>query len=105
MKVIFEDHLGQTTEVNSESGVSLMRVAVDNGIDGIVAECGGTCSCATCHCYVDEAWMTSLETLDPMENRILEGVIDRRPNSRLSCQIKLHKGLDGLKVVLPESQY
>lgn len=105
MKVIFEDASGRLTEVQTDSGASLMRAAVDGGVEGIVAECGGTCSCATCHCFVGEAWLGKLDEMSPSENRLLEGVLDRRPNSRLSCQIKLRADLDGLQVTLPESQY
>ena len=74
-------------------------------IDGVLAECGGSCSCATCHCYVDEAWFEKVGEADGTEKIMLEMAIDPQPTSRLSCQIKVTEELDGLVVRLPESQY
>jgi 2Fe-2S ferredoxin len=91
--------------VETDVGVSVMQAAVDNGIDGILAECGGCCSCATCHCFVDEAWVGHLPEPDVMEKGLLKCVSEPRPNSRLSCQIEITEQLDGLVVRLPESQF
>ena len=96
---------GAINEIEVESGTSVMQGAVDNMIDGIVAECGGSCSCATCHCYVDEAWVSKIPPASEMEKDMLECVLEPQENSRLSCQIKVTDDLDGLVVRLPESQF
>jgi 2Fe-2S ferredoxin len=86
-------------------GDSVMQVATGHGIDGIVAECGGNAMCATCHVYVDEGWLARLAAMSTEENELLDGVAaERRPNSRLSCQIKVTPELDGLVVRLPDRQ-
>jgi 2Fe-2S ferredoxin len=85
---------------------SLMRAALEAGIDGIKADCGGTMSCATCHVIVDAAWAARLPPPTPDEDAMLEmTAAPRRPTSRLSCQIALDDDLDGLTVTLPETQY
>lgn len=81
-----------------------METAIDNDIAGIIAECGGACSCATCHVYVDSAWLPKLPPPEPIEDGMLDCVLDRRPNSRLSCQIRLRDELDGITVNVPDSQ-
>jgi len=103
--VTYISHDGSNYEVQVPSGTSVMSGAVDNMIDGIVGECGGSCSCATCHCYVDEAWLGKLKPADGMEKDMLECVLEPRPNSRLSCQIVVAADLDGLVIRLPESQF
>src|SRR3954451_24418204 len=86
-------------------GDSVMQLATGHGIDGIVAECGGHAMCATCHVYVDEGWLPLLAAMSDEENELLDGVAaERRPNSRLSCQIKITPELDGLVVRLPDRQ-
>jgi 2Fe-2S ferredoxin len=82
-----------------------MRVAVDAGIPGIVAECGGSCACATCHVYVDPAWTARLPPPNEGERAMLEAVAKMQSTSRLSCQLEIDEQLDGLTVLLPESQY
>ena len=104
-QVTFVNHDGNSFEVDVAPGTSVMQAAVDNMIDGIVGECGGSCSCATCHCYVDEAWVARLPAASGMEKDMLECVLEPRPNSRLSCQIVVTDALDGLVVRLPESQF
>ncbi len=101
----FINHDGSEADVHVASGTSVMQAAVDNGISGIVADCGGACSCATCHCYIDEAWMKKTGDADETEAQMLEFVMEPRPNSRLSCQIMVDDDLDGLVVRLPASQY
>ncbi len=96
---------GAINEIEVASGSSVMQGAVDNMIDGIVAECGGSCSCATCHCYVDDAWIEKVPAPSEMEKDMLECVLEPQPNSRLSCQIEVTDDLDGLVVRLPESQF
>lgn len=103
--VKYISHDGNSIEVEVAPGTSVMQAAVDNMIDGIVGECGGSCSCATCHCYVDEAWVSRLPAAGGMEKDMLECVLEPRPNSRLSCQIVVTDALDGLVIRLPESQF
>lgn len=96
---------GQSTTVDVPEGWSLMQAATANGIDGILGECGGSCACATCHCYVDELLASVLPAPSAGELDMLENVAaERRPNSRLSCQIKASAALNGGRVTLPECQ-
>ncbi len=99
------DGAEQTAEV--PVGENVMRGALYNGVDGIVGECGGGLSCATCHCYVDEAWVAAVGgPSSQAEEELLESAATEvRPNSRLSCQIELTGALDGLVVHTPETQY
>jgi 2Fe-2S ferredoxin len=103
-KVTFIQPDGTVSEVEALSGDSIMETAIDNDVRGIVAECGGACSCATCHVYVDDAWLSKLPAPDALEDGMLDCVIDRRPNSRLSCQIRVSDDIDGISVSVPESQ-
>lgn len=103
-KVTFFQPDGSSTQVQGLSGDSVMETAIDNDIPGIIAECGGACSCATCHVYVDEAWADRLPEPDPLEDGMLDCVLDRRPTSRLSCQIRLTDELDGILVTVPDAQ-
>ncbi|WP_461521508.1 2Fe-2S iron-sulfur cluster-binding protein [Porticoccus sp.] len=96
---------GAEYEIDVPVGHTVMQGAVDNMIDGILAECGGVCSCATCHCYVDEAWYERVGEPQGAEKMMLEMVVEPEPTSRLSCQIKVTEELDGLVVRLPPSQY
>ena len=96
---------GTETTVEAKEGMSVMQTAVNNGVDGIVAECGGACSCATCHVYVDQEWFDKLPEAQSMEKEMLDFVMSPQPTSRLSCQIKVTAELDGLVVNTPESQY
>lgn len=86
-------------------GTSVMQIATSAGVSGIVAECGGSAMCATCHVYVDPAWVERLPEPLPNELEMLECTASERlPNSRLSCQIKLSASLDGISVRIPERQ-
>ena len=96
---------GTETVVDAKEGMSVMQTAVNNGVDGIVAECGGACSCATCHVHVEEEWFDKLPEVQNMEKEMLDFVMSPQPTSRLSCQIKVTAELDGLVVHTPESQY
>ena len=97
---------GTRHELAGRAGQSLMRTAVDAGLEGIKADCGGVMSCATCHVYVDAAWASRLPPPGSDESAMLEmTAAERRPTSRLSCQIKLTPALDGLTVELPATQY
>jgi 2Fe-2S ferredoxin len=87
------------------AGWSLMEGAVKNLVPGIDADCGGACACATCHVYVDPAWLDKLPPKQEMEETMLDFAQDVRPNSRLSCQITVTPALDGLVVRTPKSQH
>ncbi len=103
-KINFVDHSGETRTVDADVGSTVMEVAIRNAIPGIEAECGGACACATCHVYVDDAWMEKVGAPTPMEEDMLDFGYDIKPNSRLSCQIKISDALDGLVVITPERQ-
>lgn len=104
-KITYIEHDGREHVVEVSKGMSLMEGAIHNDIEGIEAECGGCCSCATCHVYVDKAWVNRLPPVGENEDAMLEGTAaDRLPNSRLSCQIPITDELDGLVVRLPEFQ-
>ncbi len=85
-------------------GGTVMRGAVDNAVQGIIGDCGGACSCATCHVYVDPAWFDKVGEIGPTEAVLLEEVCDPQTNSRLGCQIRITEELDGLVVRLPIKQ-
>ena len=95
---------GTSRTVDAEIGSTVMEAAIKQGVPGIEAECGGACACATCHVYVDEAWKEKVGSPSPMEEDMLDFGFDVRPNSRLSCQIKVSDELDGLIVSTPERQ-
>jgi 2Fe-2S ferredoxin len=103
-KINFVDHSGETRSIDAEIGSTVMEAAIRNAIPGIEAECGGACACATCHVYVDEAWQERVGAPTPMEEDMLDFGYDIKPNSRLSCQIKVTEALDGLVIVTPERQ-
>jgi ferredoxin, 2Fe-2S len=97
---------GSVRELHARTGQSLMRAAVQDGVDEIAADCGGCLTCATCHVYVDATWFARLPPADADETAMLEmTAAEHRPTSRLSCQIALTPALDGLRVELPERQY
>ncbi len=104
-RVTYIDTAGKETTLDIAVGTSVMQAAVFNGIDGIVAECGGSCMCATCHVYVREDQLARCPPMQPDEDAMLEGTASpRRPNSRLSCQLVVSPEMDGLVVNLPETQ-
>lgn len=104
-QIIFIHPDGREQPVQAAEGASVMQAATGAGIAGIVAECGGSAMCATCHVYVEPAWLQRLEPPLANELEMLECTADeRRPESRLSCQIKLGAALDGLVLRLPERQ-
>ena len=106
-KVTYIEHNGTTHEIEVPTGENVMRGALYNNVEGIVGECGGALSCATCHCYVDEAWMDKVggPSSDTESELLEQASAEVKPNSRLSCQIDMSDALDGLIVHLPESQY
>ncbi|MFG1346577.1 2Fe-2S iron-sulfur cluster-binding protein [Xanthobacter autotrophicus DSM 431] len=102
--ITFIEFDGTSHTVEGLEGATAMETAVRNGVPGIVAECGGACACATCHVYVGEGWMDKVGPASEMEEGMLDFATDVRPNSRLSCQIKLTAALDGLVLHTPETQ-
>ncbi len=104
VKITFIDVAGAARTVGAEIGSTVMESAIKNSIPGIEAECGGACACSTCHVYVDEAWRAKTGEPAPMEEDMLDFAFEVKPNSRLSCQIKVTEELDGLVVRTPERQ-
>ena len=104
VQITYIDADGTARTVEGEVGATVMETAIRNGVPGIVAECGGACACATCHVYVDEAWHAATGEPQPMEEDMLDFASDVRPNSRLSCQIRVRPELDGLVVRTPARQ-
>jgi ferredoxin, 2Fe-2S len=96
---------GSRSTIDAVAGDSVMSTAVRNGVPGIIGECGGNMSCATCHVYVDDEFAERAGPPNDLEDAMLDlGVSDRRATSRLSCQIAMSEELDGLIVATPEEQ-
>lgn len=104
-KITYIEHNGTKHEIEVDNGLSVMEGAINNLIPGIDADCGGACACATCHVYVDDAWLSKTGEIGDMEETMLDFAEGRQENSRLSCQIKVSDELDGLTVTMPESQH
>ena len=104
-KIIYIDHTGDEREIEATNGETVMETAIKNSIPGIDADCGGACACATCHVYIDEAFMEKVGKPDDMEQSMLDFAENVQSNSRLSCQISVSDDLDGLRVTTPESQH
>ena len=102
--ITFTDSKGTARTVDGEDGSTLMETAIRNQVPEIVAECGGACACATCHVYIDEPFMAKVGRPSGMEEDMLDFAYEVKPNSRLSCQIKLTAALDGLGVTTPSRQ-
>ena len=103
-KITFIEHDGTTHTVEGEIGSTVMETALRNDIGGIVAECGGSCTCATCLVHVDETWSAIVGPPSSEENDMLDSAFEVKPTSRLSCQIKITPELDGLIVHTPSYQ-
>ena len=103
-KITYIDDDGTARTVEAEIGMTVMETAVQNDIPGILATCGGSCSCATCHVYVREDWFERLPPPELEELDMLDTAHDVRPNSRLSCQLRVTEELDGLTVTTPPRQ-
>lgn len=103
-KITYIEFSGVEHIVDIPSDLSVMQGAIGHDVRGIIADCGGACSCATCHVYVDPEWLGRVGEKSAMEEALLEEVCDAQPNSRLSCQIKVMDELDGLIVRLPAKQ-
>ena len=104
-KIKYIEHDGTEHEVDAELGISVMQAALNNLVPGIDADCGGECSCATCHVMVQEDWMLKAGSPDDAEESMLDLNPERQANSRLACQIFVSEDLDGLVVDLPEFQF
>lgn len=106
IQVHFRSQDGSVTSVAGADGDSVMEIARNNGVHGIVAECGGAAMCATCHVYVSPDWLERIPPMSEFEDELLEATgAPRMENSRLGCQIKVSDTLDGLEVTVPASQY
>lgn len=103
-RITFVTPQGERIDTEAENGATVMETAIMNGVPGIIAECGGACTCATCHVYVDEPWRETVGGPSSMEEDMLDFAFDVHENSRLSCQIKVRDELDGLVVHVPTRQ-
>jgi len=104
-KIHFIEFNGTEHIIDGEAGKTIMQHAIDNLVPGIIADCGGCCSCATCHGYIDPVWLERVGAPSGDENMMLDGALERADNSRLTCQIVFSDELDGIVVQLPESQF
>jgi 2Fe-2S ferredoxin len=103
-KITFIEANGTEHVTEAETGSTVMEAAVMNGVPGIIAECGGACTCATCHAYVDESFVDIVGPPSMMEEDMLDFAFEVKPNSRLTCQIKVTDALDGLVMRVPSRQ-
>lgn len=103
--ITFVEYSGARRTVDIADGLSVMEGALRHHIPGIEGDCGGACACATCHVYVDPAWLPRLAPPSPLEKEMLKMAVEPNEQSRLSCQIKVSPALDGLIVNTPNSQY
>jgi len=103
VKITFVQPDGSRQVLEATDGESVMDCAVDHGVPGIRAQCGGGCTCSTCHCYLEGSWFVRSGPLEPDEKDILEFVPERRSNSRLTCQVPISERLDGMIVHIPAS--
>lgn len=105
VKITYIEPSGETLTLELQEGWSVMQGAVTNGVDGIIGECGGSCVCATCHCYVEASRLAALPLPSEEELELLSWVsAERKPNSRLSCQLKASAATDSLVVTIPATQ-
>jgi 2Fe-2S ferredoxin len=104
VNITYVDSHGESRSIDAEEGSTVMESAIRNSVPEIVAECGGACACATCHVYVGEEWTDIVGKPSQMEEDMLDFAYEVKPNSRLSCQIKVRPELDGLTVTTPPQQ-
>jgi len=104
LTVTLVESAGMEHVLQVEAGTNVMQAAIDHGVAGILADCGGCCSCATCHCYVDEAWRDRFAAPSEAESELVSYAFDPLPNSRLACQLVLQSDHDGLVIRLPARQ-
>jgi 2Fe-2S ferredoxin len=103
-KIVFIEPGGGQREIDAPLGITLMEAARQHGVQGVVAQCGGACACATCHVYIAPSWLDKLDPAEEMEEGMLEIAWEPRGNSRLSCQIQITAEMDGLEVTVPQRQ-
>ena len=103
-KITYIEHNGKSHQIEVANGLTVMEGAVQNNIVGIDADCGGSCSCATCHVYVDEKWFDSLSKKEDAEQDMLDMAFEPNKFSRLSCQLTVTDELDGMVVKMPSKQ-
>jgi 2Fe-2S ferredoxin len=103
-RITFIEPSGLRRVINAPIGITLMEAAVQSGVQGILALCGGACACGTCHVYLDTAWLARLGPREEMEEGMLECAWEPSDNSRLSCQIHVTAELEGLEVTVPQRQ-
>ena len=103
-KITYIDYNGKSETIEVSSGLSVMEGAIQNNINGIDADCGGSMACATCHVYVEEKWLDKLPKPEDGENDMIDMAFEPKKNSRLSCQLIVSDELDGLQVTTPEKQ-
>lgn len=103
-ELFFIEHNGTTHRIQSESGVSLLQAAISNLVPGMLGDCGGCCSCATCHCYIDNTWSAVIPLPSQDEAMLIDGALHVTAESRLACQITVSDDMNGIVIRLPESQ-
>lgn len=103
-QIVFVRPGGDESVIAAKTGATVMESAVQNGVEGILAECGGACACATCHVIVEPEWRSVVGSAGPMEADMLDFAVEVTENSRLSCQIRVTDKMDGLRLQLPTSQ-
>ena len=103
-KITFKDNLGASKTIEVENGLTVMEGAIQNDIQGIDADCGGSMACATCHVYVEEKWFNKLPKAEEAEVDMIDMAYEPKKNSRLSCQLIVSEELDGLIVTTPSKQ-
>lgn len=105
VQIVFIEPSGRQRSLDVAEGWTLMQAARAKGVEGIEAECGGSCACATCHVYLEGDAVSAVPGPAALEHEMLESVAaDRKPNSRLSCQVKISGALSGLVVRIPQMQ-
>ena len=95
---------GRSESLQGALGETLLDVALDNGVAGIIGQCGGGATCCTCHCWIEESWLSKLAPVGANEGEMLEYAWGRDHRSRLACQVDLTEQLSGIQVFLPEQQ-
>jgi 2Fe-2S ferredoxin len=103
-KITYISHDGKKNTIEVKEGLSVMEGAIQNNIEGIDADCGGSMACATCHVYVSDDWFNKLEKTSDAETDMIDMAFEPKKNSRLSCQIIISNELDGLEVTTPVKQ-
>ena len=103
-KITYQDNKGNSKTIDVENGLTVMEGAIQNDIQGIDADCGGSMACATCHVYVQDEWFDKLPTKEDGEEDMLDMAFEPKKNSRLSCQLIITDELDGLTVSIPSKQ-